>query len=64
MAKKEFNIPKFSEFEIKENGETVGHVRVKPSGIMWSPKGSHDWYGVTLEDFGAFAKKKGKKQKK
>jgi hypothetical protein len=61
---KEFKVPKFQDFEIVENGEVVGAVRVKASGILWSPKGEHSWYGVTLKQFGDYATANGKKQKK
>lgn len=61
---KQFNIPKFQDFNIVDNGEVVGAIRVKASGIAWSPKGEHSWYGVTLAQFGEFAVKNGKKQKK
>jgi hypothetical protein len=61
---KEFKVPKFQDFEIVDNGEVVGALRVKASGIMWSPKGEHSWYGVTMSQFGDFAVNQGKKQKK
>jgi len=42
----------------------VGHVRVKPSGILWSPSPGHDWYRVSLAKFDAFMVENGTKQKK
>jgi hypothetical protein len=42
----------------------VGAIRVKPSGILWSPKGKHNWRGVDLATFAAFMEKNGKKQSK
>jgi hypothetical protein len=44
--------------------KVVGHVRVKPSGILWSPRDGKIWYGVSLDDFARFAVEKGKKQSK
>jgi hypothetical protein len=31
--------------------KVVGHIRVKPSGVLWSPKNGKVWYGVSLNDF-------------
>jgi len=42
----------------------VGHVRVKPSGVLWAPSNAKVWYGVSLEEFARFMEKHGKKQKK
>jgi len=65
MAKNSFRSQKFYDLEIvNDSGEVVGNVRVKPSGILWAPKGSHSWYGVSLDDFAKFALANGKKQKK
>lgn len=65
MAKNSFRSQKFYDLEIvSEAGEVVGNVRVKPSGILWAPKGSHSWYRVSLADFEKFALANGKKQKK
>lgn len=64
MAKKEFRAPKFQDFEIVEDGVVVGALRVKPSGVLWAPKGSHDWYGLTLKQVADLAESSGKKQKK
>ncbi|WP_148041026.1 hypothetical protein [Montanilutibacter psychrotolerans] len=56
---------KFEEHHIVDSdGKVVGHVRVKPSGILWSPKNGKDWYGLSLSDFGDYAVKNGKKQSK
>lgn len=64
MAKKEFKLPKFQDFEIVEDGAVAGTIRVKASGVLWSPKGGHSWYGVTLQKFAEFAEQNGKKQAK
>jgi hypothetical protein len=49
---------------VDSDGKVVGHVRVKPNGILWSPKGGKDWYGVPLTEFANFLQKAGKKQSK
>lgn len=56
---------KFEEHTIVDaDGKVVGHIRVKPSGILWSPKNGKDWYGVSLGEFGEYAVQNGKKQSK
>lgn len=65
MAVNSFRPRKFEDHEIVDaNNKIVGHVRVKPSGILWSPKNGKDWYGVSLADFDTFMQETGKKQKK
>lgn len=64
MAKKSIRRPLFEEFEITEDGSVIGTIRIKPSGILWSPKGKHSWFGVSVEQFAEFAEANGKKQKK
>jgi hypothetical protein len=61
----QFRPQKFHDHEIVDESLTViGHIRVKPSGVLWAPKGSHNWHRVSLEDFAAFMEKNGSKQKK
>ncbi len=56
---------KFEEHTIvNAEGKVVGHIRVKPSGVLWSPKNGKDWYGLSLTDFADYAAKNGKKQSK
>jgi hypothetical protein len=69
MAKKSLRRPEIEDFDIMEpdaNGKpaVVGTVRVKPSGILWRPKGKHSFFGVTVEQFAEFAEKNGRKQAK
>jgi hypothetical protein len=65
MATNSFKLKKFEDFEIvNANGNTVGHVRVKPSGILWAPKDAKAWYGLPLERVAAIFEAQGKKQKK
>lgn len=60
-----FRPTKVSDHEIVDSeGKVVGHVRVKPSGILWSPKNGKDWFGVSLDEFATFLEGNGKKQKK
>lgn len=65
MSVNSFRPRKFEDHEIVDDAnKVVGHVRVKPSGVLWSPKNGKDWYGVSLKDFAAFMEEHGKKQKK
>jgi hypothetical protein len=65
MSVNNFRPKKFEDHEIVDgNGQVVGHIRVKPSGVLWAPSGSHVWYGATLAEFGQWIEQKGKKQKK
>ncbi len=62
---KSFAPRKFEDHTIVDAGnKVVGHIRVKPSGILWSPRSGKDWYGVGLEEFTRFIEQHGKKQKK
>jgi hypothetical protein len=65
MSVNQFAPRKFEDFEILDSsGIKIGSIRVKPSGILWGPKGSHKWFGVSLETFAAYMKKHGKEQDK
>ena len=65
MSTNSFTTRKFEDFTILgPSGTTVGHIRVKPSGILWAAKDSKVWYGLTLDKFAEFAQINGKKQKK
>ena len=65
MAGNKFALPKYVDHKIlDEDGKVVGDIRIKPSGILWSPKGEHYWYRLSLEDFAKYAVENGKKQKK
>lgn len=62
---KSFRPRKFEDFEIiDERSRVVGHIRIKPSGVLWAPPNAQEWYGVSLEVFADFMKGNGKKQKK
>lgn len=57
--------PKFHDFTILDAASSkVGEIRVKPSGVLWAPKGAHEWYGVDLDTFKNFMETQGKRQKK
>lgn len=65
MSVNSFRPKKYEDHEIvDDNSKVVGHVRVKPSGILWSPKNGKDWYGIDLTEFSAYMVENGKKQKK
>ena len=61
----EFRRPQFHDHEIIDgDGNKVGDIRVKPSGVLWAPKGSQKWYRVTLEQFAVWIEQNGTKQDK
>lgn len=65
MAVNSFRPKKFEDFEIVDGGsKVVGHVRIKPSGILWAPANAKVWYGISLPDFAKHLEQVGKKQKK
>jgi len=65
VAVNSFRPKKYEDFEIVDGaGKAAGAVRVKPSGILWSPKGKHNWLGVSLAAFAAFMEQNGKEQEK
>jgi len=50
--KNAFRSPDFVEETIEdENGDVLGSVRVKPSSILWKPKGKHKYRAVPLDRF-------------
>ena len=65
MAINSFRPRKYEDHEIvDEDNRVVGHIRVKPSSVLWSPKDGKNWYGVSLEAFAKYIEENGKKQKK
>lgn len=62
--RKRFSASQSQDFKIEDDNGTIGHIRVKPSGVLWKPSGSHNWYGLTLEKFGELAEKHGREQDK
>lgn len=60
-----FRPKKYEDHEIVDSeGKVVGHIRVKPSGVLWSPKNGKDWYSVPLAKFAAYAVDHGTKASK
>lgn len=49
---------------VDTEGKIVGHIRLKPSGVLWAPSNSKVWYGLSLDQIDTLAKEQGKKQKK
>lgn len=64
MAKNSFKPQGHYDIEIMNDDEKIGELRIKPNNILWAPKGSHKWLGVTLDDFKEWIEKNGKEQKK
>ena len=65
MAVNSFRPRKYEDHEIVDSqNKVVGHIRVKPSGLLWSPKNGKDWYGISLTKFAEFVEANGKKQSK
>ena len=47
-----FKSPVYIEETIMDNnGNTIGTIRIKPSGILWKPSGSPKYYSIPLDDF-------------
>jgi hypothetical protein len=60
-----FRPRKFEDFEIvDDDNKVVGHIRVKPSGVLWAPTSAKVWYGVSLKEFAEYMEQTGKKQDK
>jgi hypothetical protein len=58
-----FRKPEHVEHTIVDaNNKVVGHIRLKPNKVLWSPAGTQGWYGVSLKDFAAFVLANGSKQ--
>jgi hypothetical protein len=65
MSNNNFKPRKFEDFEIVDpDGLVVGHIRVKPSGVLWARANSKVWHGVGLNRFAQFMEARGRKQKK
>ncbi|OHB66645.1 MAG: hypothetical protein A2Y77_16010 [Planctomycetes bacterium RBG_13_62_9] len=65
MSVNQFASRKFEDFEIlNADASKIGEIRVKPSGVLWAPKGAHKWFGVDLKTFADFMETNGKRQKK
>lgn len=50
-----FKSPEFlEEMIVDQDFNVIGTIRVKPSSVMWKPKGSHKFHSVKLGDFTAW----------
>jgi hypothetical protein len=65
MSVNNFKPRKYEDFEIvNADQKVVGHIRVKPSGVLWAPSNAKVWYGVSLTKFAAYMEENGKTQAK
>ena len=65
MALNSFRPRKYVDHAIvDENQKAIGHIRVKPSSILWAPKNGKLWFGLSLFEFATYMENNGKKQKK
>jgi hypothetical protein len=65
MSVNNFRPHKYEDHEIiDEKQKVVGHIRVKPSGVLWAPSNSKLWYGVTLAQFAKYMEENGKRKDK
>ena len=52
LYKNKFRSPDhIEETIVDENNNVIGTLRIKPSGILWKPKGKQKFYAVTLDQF-------------
>jgi len=60
----EFRKNQAVDFTIENDGRLIGHVRVKPNAMLWSPPNAKNtWYGVSLEEFSRFVMQNGRRQR-
>ncbi len=45
--------------DLNDSEKVVGKIRVKPSGVLWSPKGGHKFFKLTIQQFAKFAEEHG-----
>ena len=63
MSTNSFRLRKLEDHEIVNGcNQVVWHVRVKPSGVLESPKNGKIGHGVFLQGFGSFVSANGKGQ--
>jgi hypothetical protein len=60
-----FKLPESQDYTVidADTGSTEGHIRIKPSGVLWKGKSGQTWYRLSLKEFAELAVKHGKKQK-
>ncbi|MFZ3244455.1 MAG: hypothetical protein WBE47_02170 [Candidatus Acidiferrales bacterium] len=42
------------------DSHAIGELRVKPSSLLWKPKGQHQYYSATLDEFTDWIMENGK----
>jgi hypothetical protein len=45
------------------SGGKIGEIRIKPSSLLWKPKGQQKYYSASLDDFAEWIVKFGKQVK-
>jgi hypothetical protein len=65
-VRKTFRVQKAADFTILQGNAVFGHIRVKPSNLLWKGKGDRKWFNVKIEKFQKWvtATKAGRKTKK
>jgi len=64
MGRKTIKRAVSEDFEIMDDGDKIGTVRIRPSGILWKGKGQRSWFGLTLDKFAMLAEEQGRPHKK
>jgi hypothetical protein len=59
-----FRSPDHIEETIVNDEGVVGTIRVKPSSILWKPKGAQKYYSMPLDSFAAWISDPGTKARK
>jgi hypothetical protein len=55
-----FVAPKAQEFTIQnDKGEAVGHIKIRPSSVLWRDAEGTQWYRLRLARFIALAHEEG-----
>ena len=49
-----FSSPAYIEETIVNENGVVGKLRIKPSSILWKPKGAQKYFSVSLDKFAAW----------
>ncbi|HRF08050.1 MAG TPA: hypothetical protein PL193_05305 [Xanthobacteraceae bacterium] len=60
-----FKLPESQDYTVidADTGAIEGHIRIKPSGVLWKGKSGQTWYRLSIKEFGELAKEHGVKQK-
>jgi len=52
VYRNKFASPTFVQETILDGrGGKIGDIRIKPSSVLWKPRGEHKYYSVSLERF-------------